>query len=153
MLIWKWGWPKVCAPIKATTLLSLLSFIWSFSFEIHHQGDQLGQSQRVSINRALVYLPAGHGKGVAEELDGRLAVPNWIRVHLCFLRLVRELWVSLGIESHVWPQQLSHLNTVSSPSLELEWTWHCDRTCRLPKVVKTKTEVWDPGGKKRSMKV
>ena len=35
-----------------------------------HQGDHLGQRQCLSINQALVYLPAGHGKGVAEELDG-----------------------------------------------------------------------------------
>ena len=41
------------------------------------------------------HLPAGHGKGVAEELDSRAAISNRIWVNLRLLRLVSKLWVSL----------------------------------------------------------
>ena len=80
-----------------------------------HQGDHLGKSIYLSINRlfieqVLAHLPAGHTEGVAEELDGRLSVPNRIGVDLCLQRLVRELWVSLesGI-GNAW------ISTIISP--------------------------------------
>ena len=41
------------------------------------------------------HLPAGHGKGVAEELDSRAAISNRIWVNFRLLRLVSKLWVSL----------------------------------------------------------
>ena len=42
------------------------------------------------------HLPAGHGKGVSEELDGGSTVANGVRVNLFFGRLVTKLCVSLG---------------------------------------------------------
>ena len=50
------------------------------------------------VKQVLAHLSSSHGKGVAEELDRRLSVPNWIRMDLGFFRLVGEHWVSLGNE-------------------------------------------------------
>ena len=41
------------------------------------------------------HLPAGHSKGVAEELDSGAAISNRIWVNFRLLRLVSKLWVSL----------------------------------------------------------
>ena len=41
------------------------------------------------------HLPAGHGKGVTEELDSGPAISNRIWVNFRLLRLVSKLWVSL----------------------------------------------------------
>ena len=88
------------------------------------------------------HLPAGHGKGVSEELNGGLTVSNRIRVNLFFGCFVTKLCVSLekrSIESEntqEWMQEI-YLNTVSTSCLEFERARHCDRTRSLSKVMKT----------------
>ena len=80
------------------------------------------------------HLPAGHGKGVAEELDSRAAISNRIWVNLRLRRLVPKLGVSLRKKQV--KQNMAclinrsegqiYLNTVSTSCLELERARHCN---------------------------
>ena len=59
-----------------------------------HADLEVGLAKGVSTHQGH-HLPAGHGKGVSEELNGGLTVSNRIRVNLFFGGFVSKLCVSL----------------------------------------------------------